>query len=295
MVKKLFGLGKGLGSLIPADSSVRSAEATAVKESVFYIEVGKIRPNPDQPRQDFDADALKELSNSIRRYGVLQPLLVSKKEDHGPRGMDVFYELIAGERRLRAAQMAGLPTVPVIIKDDLGNEKSTRLQVALIENVQRDDLNGMEEAEAYARLASEFGLTQQEIAQKVGKSRETVANTMRLMKLPDNIKQAIRSGKIGATHGRALLAFSDPTKQQEMFRRIVEDGFSKSDIELASSRDKGGRAGTNSDRRFEELQSTLCERLKAPVLIKTGARGGQIVIRFADHEELNLIARNIID
>ncbi len=167
MTKKIFGLGKGLGSLIP--DSVADAVG-ARRENVFYIEVGKIRPNPDQPRSDFDQESLAELARIIRKYGVLQPLLVSKVEEDLPRGRAVSYQLIAGERRWRAAQLAGLPQVPVIIRDDLVPEagsKSKRLEVALIENLQRTDLNPLETAEAYVRLADEFGLKQHEIADAI--------------------------------------------------------------------------------------------------------------------------------
>src|SRR3989344_5695468 len=184
-VKKMFGLGRGLESLIPGSKQMHP---DSQKENVFYVEVNKIKPNPDQPRQDFDQDGLKELSQSIRKYGVLQPLLVEKMEEEGPRGKNVYYQLIAGERRLKASKLAGLPNVPVVIRDDF-KTKGARLEVALVENVQRKDLNPIEEAEAYERLAKEFSLTQQEIAQQVGKSREVVANAMRLLGLPKDIKE----------------------------------------------------------------------------------------------------------
>src|SRR5437773_603050 len=145
--KKLFGLGKGLGSLIPDGPKM---EPTTSKDHVFYVEVSKVEANPDQPRHDFDKDALEELSKSIQKYGVLQPLLVSKEEFSTNKGRDVVYKLIAGERRLRASKLAGLSQVPVIIRDDFKKEKD-RLEVALIENVQRENLNPVEEAEAYAR------------------------------------------------------------------------------------------------------------------------------------------------
>lgn len=206
--KKLFGLGKGLGSLIPTGVKM---EPSMQKDSVFYVEIAKIEANPDQPRHDFEKGPLEELSKSIRKYGVLQPLLVSKVEVSSPKGLDVSYKLIAGERRLRAARMAGLPHVPVIIRDDFEKDKE-RLEVALIENVQREDLNPLEEADAYHRLAKEFGLTQQEIANKVSKSREVVANAIRLLNLPDDIKESLRAGKISRAHARALLAFNDQTK-----------------------------------------------------------------------------------
>src|SRR3990167_2856796 len=167
-MKKMFGLGKGLSSLIPQE---KRATPQFQKENVFYVEVSKIEANPDQPRRDFDGEALKELSKSIKKYGVLQPLLVTKLEKENKTGLNVSYQLIAGERRWRAAQLAGLPQVPVIIRDDF-DQKRDRLEVALIENLQRKDLNPLEEAEAYDRLIKEFRLTQQEVALKVAKSRE---------------------------------------------------------------------------------------------------------------------------
>lgn len=292
-MKKLFGLGKGLGSLIPADT--KSLKPESQKENVFYVEVHKIRPNPDQPRHDFDENNLKELAASIRKYGVLQPLLVTKIEESTPRGLNVYYELIAGERRLRASQIAGLPHVPVIIRDDMGDTKSKRLEVALIENIQRADLNPMEEAEAYDRLQNEFGLTQQEIGTKVSKSREVVANTIRLLKLPNYIKEALRGGKITHAHARALLAFADDGKQKEVYNQILTGGFSSRDVESLAANTKPGNKGRKANPKFVELQENLGSKLNVPVVIKAGAKGGQIVIRFATHEELNTIAKAIID
>jgi len=295
MSKKLFGLGKGLGSLIPQTQGPMKPESNG-KENVFYIEVHKIRPNPDQPRQDFDEDSLKELAASIRKYGVLQPLLVSKREDRTSRGMDVYYELIAGERRLRASQLAGLPHVPVIIRDDIEDTKSKRLELAVIENIQRDNLNPMEEAEAYDRLASEFSLTQKEIADKVGKSREAVANTIRLIKLPKFIKDALRAGKITGAHARALLSFETEDKQKEIYDQILKGGFSSKDVEAQAANNKAATGKSSKvSPKFVSLQKNLGEKLNVPVVIKAGAKGGQIVIRFATHEELNTIAKTIID
>jgi ParB family chromosome partitioning protein len=301
MSKKLFGLGKGLSSLIP--DSVADA-VNNKRESIFFVEVAKIQPNPDQPRTDFDSDALQDLAKSIRKFGVLQPLLVTKIEEDLPRGRAVKYQLIAGERRWRAAQIAGLPQVPVIIRDDLmaanESERSKPLEVALIENLQREDLNPMEQAEAYTRLANEFGLKQQEIADKVGKSREAVANIMRLLNLPKYIKDALRSGRITGTMARALLSFQDETKQREAYESAVAGGFSTKDLESAASTAMAivGRRKAAHNARFEELMKNLQEHLQAPVIIRTAsgpAKSGQIVIRFANHEELNEVVRRIID
>lgn len=301
MTKKFFGLGKGLGSLIPDVSG--GEPGVARKENIYYVEVGKIEPNPDQPRSDFDEESLAELARSIRKYGVLQPLLVSKVEEPSGRGLNVKYQLIAGERRWRASQMAGLPHVPVIIRDDLEpRQPSRRLELALIENLQRDDLNPMEAAEAYARLTNDFGLSQKEVGDKVGKSREAVANTLRLLNLPKYIKDALRSGRISMAHARALLSFTDAKSQEQMYQSILSGGFSTKDVEGAASAAKtaarGGKAHTKHNAKFDDLMKNLSEQLGAPVIIRTAhsqAKNGQIVIRFATLEELNGVVKKIID
>lgn len=301
MTKKLFGLGKGLSSLIPDNAGAE--QGIAKRETVFHVEVGMIEPNPDQPRTDFDEDSLAELARSIRKYGVLQPLLVSKVEEASGRGLNVRYQLIAGERRWRAAQIAGLPHVPVIIRDDLEPSRtpSRRLEMALIENLQRDDLNPMEAAEAYARLAGDFGLSQKEIGEKVGKSREAVANTLRLLNLPKYIKDALRAGRISMAHARALLSFADPKSQEQMYQSILAGGFSTKDVEGVAAATKTaarGKSHTRHNAKFDDLMKNLSAQLGAPVVIKTAhsqAKHGQIVIRFASLEELNGVVKKIID
>lgn len=300
-MKKLFGLGKGLNSLIP---DAKHITPEAKKDNVFYVEINKIRPNPQQPRRDFDNEGLKELSKSIKKYGVLQPLLVSKVEEESSRGMNVYYQLIAGERRLRAAKIASLPHVPVIIRDDLspeGEDKRVSLEVALIENIQRTDLNPLEEAEAYGRLSKDFGLTQKEIAEKVSKSREVVANAIRLLNLPKDIRESLRSGKLTRAHARALLAFSDESKQREIYKQILAGGISSKEVEDIASTTKilrqsqGKKAQDKKDKRYIELEKNLAETLKAPVLIHNTEKGGKIIIRFATLQDLNKIAKSIID
>jgi len=177
----------------------------------------------------------------------------------------------------------------------LPEDKSNRLEVALIENVQREDLNPMEEAEAYERLSNEFGLTQKEIAEKVSKSREVVANAVRLLKLPKYIQDALRAGRITNAHARALLAFPDESKQQEVYNQILKGGFSSKDVEEAAASAKSEKGRGRKDIRFVSLEKNLTQKLNVPVLIKSSEKGGQIVIRFATHEELNTIAKNIID
>jgi len=280
-----------LSSLIP---DAKHITPELKKDSVFYVEINKIRPNPEQPRHDFDDEGLKELSKSIRKYGVLQPLLVSKVEEENRQGLNVYYQLIAGERRLRAAKVAGLPHVPVIIRDDL-DEPKTNLEVALIENIQRKDLNPIEEAEAYERFSKEFNLTQKEIAEKVSKSREVVANAIRLLGLPKDIRGSLRSGKLSRAHARALLAFDDEGKQREMYKQILAGGISSKEVESIASSRKGSSRKSKVDNKFLELEKNLADMLKAPVLIRSADKGGRIIIRFATLEELNKIAKSIID
>jgi ParB family chromosome partitioning protein len=289
---KKFGLGKGLGSLIPSSSSV----SVPTKERVFYIEVSKINPNPDQPRQDFNKDGLKELADSIKKYGVLQPLLVSKIEVDTKSGRDVTYQLIAGERRWRASKLAGISTVPVIIRDDF-NQKNQRLEVALIENIQRRDLNPIEEAEAYDRLQKEFGLTQQEVAAKVAKSREAVANSVRLLKLSNEVKESLRSGLLTRAHARALLSFENEAQQKSVYQQILSGKLSTKEVEKIASASKPTKDKAKSavNRKFEDLAKNLGDTLKVPVLIHSAENGGKIIIRFATLQELNKIAKTIID
>ncbi|MBI2063622.1 MAG: ParB/RepB/Spo0J family partition protein, partial [Candidatus Yanofskybacteria bacterium] len=200
------------------------------------------------------------------------------------------------ERRWRAAKMAGLPHVPVIVKDNF-DESRLKLEVALVENIQREDLNPLEEAEAYAKLAGEFKLTQKDIANKVGKSREVVANAVRLLDLPADIKAALRIGKIGRTHARALLAFKDESKQREMYKQILAGNVAVRDLEGAAKahRSVDGEMPHEAGPKFEELQQNLSKNLGASVFIRTGASGGNIVIKFATLEELNKIAKTILD
>ena len=288
------GLGRGLQSFIP--TSIVKVKPQMKGDNVYYVEVNKIRPNPNQPRRDFDLAALKELAASIKKHGVLQPILVSKVEQETEKGMDVDYELIAGERRWRAAQLAGLPHIPVIVKDDM-DENKLKLEVALVENLQREDLNSMEEAEAYQRLASEFKITQQEIANRVGKSREAVTNTIRLLGLPANIKEALRSGKIMRTHARSLLALKDQVQQQSMFKQILAGKAIVRDIEsqTTNKRVNPGPVMAAINSRFRELQDNLAKNLRTVVFIKNSQNGGKIEIKFSNLEELNTIVKTILD
>lgn len=222
-MKQTFG--QGLESLIPKKSGKGQKVLENEKEPIFYIEIEKIKSNPYQPRKNFDQAGLESLSNSIKEYGILQPILVSRIE----KGSGwIEYQLVAGERRLLAAKMVGLTQVPAIIREPTENEK---LEVSLIENVQRVDLNPMEKAEAYQGLQEEFNFLQKDIAKLVGKSREAVANTLRLIDLPKEIKQALREERITEGHARAMLAVQNAQKQKILLARTLKDGLNVREVE----------------------------------------------------------------
>ena len=292
-MKKQFGLGRGLQSLIPTKSSIKLSPK--IQDNVYYVEINKIRPNANQPRRDFDKDSLKELAASIKKFGILQPLLVSKVEIENQRGMDIQYEILAGERRWRAAQIANLPHVPVIVKSNFDEER-TKLEVALVENIQREDLGALEEAEAYQKLAEEFKLTHDQIAAKVGKARPVISNAIRLLALPAEMKEALRSGKISKSHGRALLGIKDHTQRKNTFRQILTGNVATADVErTARAQATAVRNGTTTNPRFAELEQNLTKNLGTAVLIRAGASGGSIHIKFSDLEQLNNIAKTILD
>lgn len=253
--------------------------------SVFHIELDKIAPNPYQPRREFDEQALEELAQSIREFGVLQPIIVSKVLKEAESGADVEYHIIAGERRWRASRLARLERIPVIVKKvDTGRVK---LELALLENIQRSNLNPLESARAYSRLQDEFGLTQREIAVRLGKSREVVANSMRLLNLPSQIQDALAQGKLSESQGRALLAVHDPSEQIRMFEAILnKKPVVRGAKELLS-------AAQDPQQKYWEGQ--LEEKIGAPVKIKRqGGGGGMINIQYYSSEELQGILERLI-
>jgi len=276
-------------------------EEHAPQDYIFHIEVEKIKPNPSQPRRDFNDDAIREMANSIREFGILQPLVVSKIERETPMGVDVEYQLIAGERRLRAAKLLGLRVVPVIIRYvDLEREK---LELAVIENLQRENLNAVEMARAFQRLQEEFRMTQREIAAKLGKSRETVANTMRLLDLPEYIQDALQKGNLSESHARLLLAVENPAAQKQLFDDIAEHGLTTRDVKERVKRFGGGvghrgrpslaEMEANLPPEMKVLQEELSSSLGAPVQIHKGAGSGKITISFYSQEELENILRKL--
>ena len=271
------------------------------QESIFHLEVEKIKPNPLQPRRDFNEEGLRELANSIREFGILQPLIVTKIEKEVPTGTDVEYQLIAGERRLMAAKLLGLERVPAIIKKiDIEKE---RLEIAIIENIQREDLNPLETARAFSRLQDEFRLTQREIATRLGKSREAVANTMRLLDLPSYIQDAVSKGEISESHGRLLLAVSDKGVQEKLFRDLVDRHLTTRELKyrVQGAKPGGERApasrgvavGTPLSPELLALQEQLSSELGAPVKIEQHGESGKITIAFYSGEELKGIVERL--
>ena len=275
------GLGKGLGALIPgAEKEVRSAEGTDV-------EVARITANPYQPRGRFDDEKFQELVNSVRVHGVLQPVVVRTKGEGE-------FELVAGERRLRAAKAAGLTRIPAVVRE-LTNEQS--LEVALVENIQREDINALDAAIAYRRLSEEFGLSQEDLAFTVGKSRSAIANTMRLLTLPDSVKEEVRSGRISEGHARAILSVEGASLQIELCKRIIGGVLSVREAEVLArewSRGSGAPAenvsretkAAKEDPNLLAAESHLRGVLGTKVKIVKGKDRGRIEIEFYSEDDL---------
>ncbi|MDX1615238.1 MAG: ParB/RepB/Spo0J family partition protein [Candidatus Promineifilaceae bacterium] len=252
---KRRGLGRGLGSLIPTSEEGSESQAAGAGEArgLRRVAVEQIQPNPRQPRVEMDPALLQELAESIQAHGLIQPLIVTAAEDGG-------YTLIAGERRWRAARLAGLKQVPVVLKEASSQEM---LELALVENVQRADLNALEEALAYQQLMDEFGLTQEEVAKRVGKGRSTVANVVRLLKLPEEVQQAVVDGHLSGAHARALLALPTANDQRAMMQIVIERDYSVRQVEaLAKVHDLGAPlslqlAVADGDIRIEHAEALL--------------------------------------
>lgn len=264
------------------------------KDSIFWVDVNKIKPNPFQPRKDFDPVQLESLADSIRQYGVLQALVVTRKEvQKEDGGLDVEYELIAGERRLRASKIAGLLQVPVLIK--VGDEQNDllKLELAIIENVQREDLNPVDRARAFKRLADDFGFKHATIAEKIGKSRVYVTNTLRILELPNDILDALSLGKISEGHTRPLLALVDrPEEQDTLFKEILFKKLTVREAEAIARRIAYERARKKDvvlDPETQELEEALTESLGTRVMIEKRENGGKIMIDFFSQDDLKNI------
>lgn len=263
--------------------------------AVFWVEVDKIRPNPYQPRKEFDEEKLRELGDSIRQYGVLQPLVVTRHEEtRGDGGIQVYYELIAGERRTRAAKLAGVHQVPVLIREGDAPEASARLklELAIIENLQREDLSPIERARAFKQLSDEFGFKHIEIAKKVGKSREYVTNSIRLLLLPAEMLTALEEKKISEGHTRPLLMLADRREEQEvLFKDIVYKHLNVREAEMtarAIAQDRA-RKPLHQNPEFTRIEREFVERLGTRVRVEQREKGGKIVISFFSDEDLQHI------
>ncbi len=285
-----MALGKGLSSLIPQQKSrvvvhKETGSAGNSADRVWHIPISEIVPNAEQPRKIFAHQELEDLVASIKKHGILQPITVTERADGG-------YELIAGERRMRASQIAGLATVPAIVKSATQQEK---LELALIENIQRHDLNPIEEAFAFQRLMDEFGLTQQDVADQVGKSRPAVANTVRLLELPDAVKKALMDGKLSAGKAKALLSLKDEKEQLQVFTSMMGEGLTVRQVEEAVA-NKGPASRKGSVRRDPNVsaqEQILEERLGSRVTITKKGEQGKITIEFHSTDELKRLLQEL--
>ena len=299
--KKIHGLGKGMGSLLgnfdfditpdvvssPKEKITVQVSEEDIKDRVLYVSVDKITPNVNQPRKSFDDDSLAELSASIKNQGVLQPLLVEKITDDS-------YVIVAGERRFRAAKIAGLSEVPVIVKSF--NEVQ-RIEVALIENIQRENLNAIDEAAAYQYLIQKSGLTQEEVAEKVGKKRSTVTNSLRLLQLPDQMKDDIVSGVLTAGHARAILSLVNPNDRMLLRDKIIEKELSVREAEEEAQALNEGkkvkvkRTPKARDPYIQGVEDKLLEAFGTKVEVKGNLKKGKLVIPYASQSDLERLYR----
>lgn len=294
------GLGKGLDALIPStpiqtketgNKTELNSQKDADKGSETIVKITMVEPNREQPRKNFDEDALLELSESIKQFGLLQPILVQDRK--------TYYEIIAGERRWRAAKMAGLKEVPVIIRDLTEQEI---VEISLIENIQREDLNPIEEALAYKKLLTEFNLKQDEVAERVSKSRTAVTNSMRLLKLCDEVQQMIIDDMISTGHARALISIEDPEQQYTIAQKIFDEKLSVRDVEkLVKDLNKPAKVkkAIQTDKALEIIYQDMEEKLKQSLGTKVaisskGSGTGKIEIEFYNHDDLEKIADKLI-
>lgn len=278
---KKSGLGKGLDALFVDNETADSGVVT--------LRLSEIEPNREQPRKIFTDEALSELADSIREHGVIQPLLVRPLASG-------TYQLVAGERRWRASRMAGLTEVPVVIRD---MDEQQAMEIALIENLQREDLNAIEEAAGYRQLMERYGMTQEQVAKRVGKSRPAVANALRLLHLPQPVLEMVEQGQVSPGHARALLAFEDPQQVLEIAGKVRTGKYSVRDIERMSKEkpkpapDASQPAGWGEDPFFRELELAMNEELGRKVKIQRSGKGGTLQIQFWDEEDLRDLAQRL--
>lgn len=286
------GLGKGLDSLIPTSVAGSSGEKKDKKQTEMVVKIAKVEPNRDQPRKKFDEDALQELADSIKQFGLLQPILVQDRKD--------YYEIIAGERRWRAAKVAGLKEIPVIIRNYTDQEI---VEISLIENIQREDLNPIEEALAYKRLLEEFKLKQDEVAERVSKSRTAVTNSMRLLKLCDGVQQMIIDDMLSTGHARALIPIEDQEMQLQLAQKIFDEKLSVREVEkLVKGILKPDKETSKKEEKpqtiqyiYQDLENKLKEKFsrKVEIISKGKSGSGKIEIEFYSNDDLDQLIESL--
>ena len=276
MAKKT-GLGKGLNALFTEDLKKEMEKQEEIKdgEIVQNLKITKVEPNKNQPRKKFDEEALNELSESIKRYGLIQPIVVTKKDD--------YYEIIAGERRWRASKLAGLKTIPAIVRED---DKKKNQEISLIENIQRENLNAFEKASGIKLLMDEYNLTQQQVAEIIGKSRSGVANTLRILNLDPRVLMLAKEGKLTEAHCRALLVYEDGDRQYSAALRYVEKGESSREIERATKRVQPKKVDKRREAIYRDIEDTFQNYFGTKVKLTPGKRSGKIVIQYSSNDDL---------
>ena len=277
---KMTGLGKGLDALFASTiEEEKKEEEIQSGEKIHKLKLIEIEPNRNQPRKKFDEESLEELANSIKEYGLLQPIIVSKKDN--------YYEIVAGERRWRACKKAGLTEIPVIIRDD---DERRNKEIALIENIQREDLNPIEKAMGIKSLMDDYGLTQQKVADILGKARSSIANTVRILNLDERVIKLALEGKLTEGHCKSILAVPDKDKQYAMALYIIESGDSVREAEKKMARNK---TKTNKDRKYEpiyrDIETSFRDFFGTKVKLDAGKRKGKIIIEYSNNDDLERI------
>lgn len=279
-MSKKTGLGKGLNALFSENAIINTNDEIINEgEKIQNLKIIDIEPNKDQPRKNFNSESLDELAESIKRYGVIQPIIVSKKGN--------YFEIVAGERRWRASKKAGLSEIPCIVRQQ---DEKTNKEIALIENIQRQDLNPIEKARGFRQLMDEYGMTQMQLSEIIGISRSAVANTVRILNLDERVIQLAINGELSEGHCRSLMSFSDPDKQYEMALQIIKSGDSVRDIERKV---KNTKEVKKKDPKYEAIYRDVEDKFKGffgtPVKLTAGKRKGKIVIEYSSNEDLERI------
>lgn len=294
-------LGRGLASLIPPKQKATEVEYPKIsqplrdrKESIFEIEVGRIKDNPYQPRYEMDVDSLKDLAASVKQHGILQPVIVTKSVRDLDRGQQAEYQLVAGHRRLAAAKLAGLRTIPAIVRDSTEQQK---LELALVENIQRTDLNALERAKGFKQLQEEFDLTHEEIGKKIGKSREYVSNSMRLLNLPEEIRRSLSQGRISEGHARSIAGIKNPAAQKALFDEMIANNLSVRQMEQRAREIyvQGHKRKVAFDPEIKNITQRLELYLGKKVQIKKSGLGGRLFVEFEDRKDLETLASKILE